>query len=136
MGDYQAMMDVIRDGEVNPNLAAAPDDPEERARHLKSFGYFQDASMMAVCRITKEAVLDTPTHNPDVERLGEDIRTKQTKTLASGIDEIMAGLKESLERAPSSIAEHTHAIVILDEHMRTPNANETGVEWILSLIHI
>ena len=131
MGDYQAMMDVIRDGIINPNLAAAPEDLEERSRHLKAFGYFQDASMMAVCHLDDAAVLDTPTRNPDVDRLGHDIRTKQTKTLASGIDEIMAGLKESLERPPSSIEEHTHAIVILDEHMRPPNKDEPGAEWIM-----
>jgi len=74
MGEYQAMMDVIRDGLVNPSLAAAPEDR---------------------------------------------------------IDEIMAGLKESLERAPSSIDEHTHAIVILDEHLRTPKTGEPGTEWII-----
>jgi len=51
MGEYQAMMDVIRDGMVNPNRADAPEDPEERSRHLKSFGYFQDATMMAICRL-------------------------------------------------------------------------------------
>ena len=63
--------------------------------------------------------------------MGNDIRTKQTKTLASGIDEIMAGLKDSLERPPSSIGNHTHAIVILDEHMRSPRADEPGSEWIM-----
>ena len=131
MGDYQAMMDVIRDGTINPNVAAIPEDPQERSRHLKSFGYFQDASMMAVCRLPDAAVLKTPTRNPDVDRLGHDIRTKQTKTLASGIDEIMAGLKESLERPPSSIEAHTHAIVILDEHMRLPRVDEPGAEWII-----
>ena len=130
MGEYQAMMDVIRDGLANPNVAAAPEDPKERASHLKAFGYFQDATMMSVCHLANEAILDSPTLNPDVERLGHAIRTKQTKTLASGIDEIMASLKESLERAASSIDEHTHAIVILDEYMRAPNTNERGVDWI------
>ena len=47
MGEYQAMMDVIRDGLVNSELAAAPTDPVERSKHLKSFGYFQDASIEA-----------------------------------------------------------------------------------------
>lgn len=135
MGEYQAMMDVIRDGLVNPNLAAAPEDHDERARHLKAFGYFQDASMMAVCLMDDAAILNTPTRNPDVDRLGHDIRTKQTKTLASGIDEIMAGLKESLERPPSSIENHTHAIVILSEHMRTPRPEEPGAEWIMDAQH-
>lgn len=131
MGEYQAMMDVIRDGLVNSNVAAAPECPQERARHLKSFGYFQDASMMAVCQLTDTCVLSTPTCNPDVDRLGHDIRTKQTKTLASGIDEIMARLKESLERPPSSIQAHTHAIVIVDEFLRTPKHGEPGADWIM-----
>jgi len=131
MGEYQAMMDVIRDGLVHPHLAAAPEDLEERARHLKAFGYFQDASMMGICQISADVLLNSPTQNPDVDRLGHDIRTRQTKTLASGIDEIMAGLKESLERPSSSIEDHTHAIVIVDEHLRTPNADEAGSEWIM-----
>ena len=48
MGEYQAMMDVIRDGMVNPEPAEAPKSPIERANHMKAFGYFQDASMMKV----------------------------------------------------------------------------------------
>ena len=38
MGEYQAMLDVIRDGLVNPALSGAPTDPEERARHMKAGG--------------------------------------------------------------------------------------------------
>jgi len=131
MGEYQAMMDVIRDGLVNPNLAAIPEAPLVRANHLKAFGYFQDASMMGICQMNDAARLDTPTSNPDIARLSNDIRTKQTKTLASGIDEIMAGLKDSLERPASSINDHTHAIVIVDEHLRTPKDEEPGAEWII-----
>ncbi|WP_146345711.1 reductive dehalogenase [Falsiphaeobacter marinintestinus] len=130
MGEYQAMMDVIRDGLVNPNPAAAPTDPVERANHMKSFGYFQDAAMMGVCRLPDAAHLDTPTRNPDIDRLAEDIRTKQTKTLASGIDEIMAGLKDSIEQPPTPIDTHTHAIVCLYEQNRTPRADEPGGSWI------
>ena len=131
MGEYQAMMDVIRDGVANPVPASAPNDPEERSRHFKSFGYFQDASMIGICRLPDAAVLDVPSQNPDIERLANDIRTKQTKTLASGIDEIMAELKESIERPASSISTHTHAIVILDEYMRTPLHDEPGAQWIM-----
>ena len=57
MGDYQAMMDVLRDGDVNPTPAHAPADPVERARHMKAFGYFQDASMMGICRMPGTARL-------------------------------------------------------------------------------
>ncbi len=131
MGEYQAMMDAIRDGIVNPNVAAAPTDPEERTRHMKSFGYFQDASMMGVCQLSESALLGAPVRNPDIDRLAEDIRTKQTKTLASGIDEIMAGLKDSMERPPTTVEGHTHVILCLVEHLRTPTESEPGAEWIM-----
>ena len=131
MGEYQAMMDVLRDGVVNPTASAAPADPLERANHMKSFGYFQDSSMMGICRLAPKAVLSVPSRNRDIERLAEDIQTKQTKTLASGIDEIMAGLKESVARPGRSIEGHTHAIVCLVEHNRAPRASEPGSDWIL-----
>ncbi|MCP5088257.1 MAG: reductive dehalogenase [Rhodobacteraceae bacterium] len=131
MGEYQAMMDVIRDGIVNSEPGAAPKDPQERANHMKAFGYFQDTSMMGTCRLPEEAVLHNPTRNPDIDRLAHDIRTKQTKTLTSGIDEIMAGLRESIDAPPTSIERHDHAIVILIEHTRPPKSREPGAEWIM-----
>ena len=131
MGEYQAMMDVIRDGTVNAERGDAPPDPVERAKHMKAFGYFQDASMMGVCHIPRDAFLSDPTRNPGIDRLEHDIRTKQTKTLSSGIDGIMAGLKESIEKPPTPIDSHSHAIVILVEHMRPPRDDEPGSDWIL-----
>ncbi len=130
MGEYQAMMDVLRDGIVNPEHSTAPTDPQERSNHMKAFGYFQDASMMGVCKLPKEAFLKEPTRNPDIDRLAYDIRSKQTKTLASGIDEIMAGLRESTEAPLGSIGGHTDALVVLVEHNRAPDEGETGCEWI------
>ena len=93
MGDYQAMMDAVRDGLINRQKADIPTDLEERAQHIKSFGYFGDASMMGICKLPDAALLDDPIRNPDIDQLAEDLRTKQTKTLASGIDVIMADLK-------------------------------------------
>jgi len=130
MGEYQAMMDVIRDGIVNPVRADVPDDIENRADHIKSFGYFQDASLMGICKLTKDAFLASATLNPDIDRLAHDIRTKQTKTLASGIDQIMAGLKESIETPLGGIENHTHAIVFLYENTRRPMDSEPGADWI------
>ena len=130
MGEYQAMMDVLRGGLVNPTPGGAPSDPVERARHMKAFGYFQDASMMGVCTLPEAAVLATPTHNRDIDRLADVIRTKQTKTLASGIDQTMAELKDSVEAPPTSIEGQTHVIVCLVEHLRPPRADEPGAEWI------
>ncbi|MEM7022785.1 MAG: reductive dehalogenase domain-containing protein, partial [Pseudomonadota bacterium] len=133
MAEYQAMMDAIRIGLVNKARSACPEDPLERARHLKAFGYFCDAAMVGVCGLPESAVLTEPLRNPDIDRLAEDLRTRQTKTLASGIDLIMADLKESMEAPPSTIEGHSHAIVLLYEFPRDPRADEPGVDWIMDV---
>ena len=131
MGEYQAMMDAIRDGLVNPARAEIPDDPRERAEHVKAFGYFSDASMMGICRLPAEARLEEPVRNPEIDRLAKDLRTRQTKTLASGIDLIMADLKDAMEAPPGTTQGHSHAIVCLYEHYRAPERDEPGGDWIL-----
>ncbi|MEM8741507.1 MAG: NAD-binding oxidoreductase, partial [Pseudomonadota bacterium] len=120
MGEYQAMMDAIRDGLVNRSRAEIPQDARARARHLKAFGYFSDAAMVGICALPDAARLATPFRNPAIARLAEDLRTRQTKTLASGIDVIMADLKESMEAPPSGIGGHTHALVFLYDWPRDP----------------
>ena len=130
MGEYQAMMDAIRDGLVNKAKATIPEDPLERANHLKGFGYFSDASMIGACRLPDAARLEAPYRNEDIDRLAHDLKTRQTKTLASGIDMIMADLKDSMEAPPSTIEDHTHAVVFLYEHHRAPGADEKGCAWI------
>ncbi|QXT39033.1 reductive dehalogenase [Gymnodinialimonas ceratoperidinii] len=130
MREHQAMLDAIRDGLVNRKVAEAPTDPQERARHLKAFGYFSDAAVVGICDLPRAALLEKPHVNPDVGRLAQDLRTRQTKTLAAGIDMIMADLKESMEAPPSGIEGHTHALVVLFENPRAPEADEPGTGWI------
>ena len=130
MGEYQAMMDAIRDGLINKVKAGIPDDILERTNHLKGFGYFNDSSMVAACHIPSSAFLKEPYKNPDIERLAEDLRTKQTTTLTAGIDMIMADLKESMEAPPRSMDHHTHALVYLYEFPRDPGVDEEGCGWI------
>ena len=115
MGEYQAMMDAIRDGLANRTHAECPDDPVDRAHHLKAFGYFSDAAMVGIGPVPESALLAAPYRNPDIDRLAHDLKTRQTKTLASGIDMIMAGLKDSMEAPPSTIEGHSHAVVFLYE---------------------
>ncbi|MCK5751047.1 MAG: NAD-binding oxidoreductase, partial [Oricola sp.] len=131
MGEYQAMLDTIRDGLVNRVRSEIPNDPQERSNHLKGFGYFSDASMIGTCRLTNAVLLAEPIRNPDIDRLKHDLRTRQTKTLASGIDMIMADLMDSMEAPPSTIDGHGHAIVFLYEYPRDPKAEEPGADWIM-----
>lgn len=130
MREHQAMLDAIRDGLVNGIVAEAPTDPQARADHLKAFGYFADAAAVGICRLPDAALLPQPHANPDVARLAQDLKTRQTKTFASGIDVIMADLKESMEAPPSGIGGHTHALVFLYENPRDPAPGEVGCDWI------
>ncbi|MGC3938605.1 2Fe-2S iron-sulfur cluster-binding protein [Roseobacter sp. EG26] len=130
MADYQATMDAIRDGLVNKTRSQCPDDLHERANHLKSFGYFSDASMVGVGPLVASAILNQPIRNPDIDRLAEDLRTKQTKTLASGIDVIMADLRDSMTAPPTTIVDHAHCVVFLYEMPRDPRDGEAGTDWL------
>ena len=89
MTDYQATLDAIRDGLVKRERGVIPDEPQERANHLKSFAYYCDASQAGACLIAPDMMLAEPVINPDVARLAEDMQTRQTKTLAAGIDVII-----------------------------------------------
>ncbi len=131
MGEFQAMMDAIRDGFVNPVASEIPANPADRANHLKAFGYFNDASMMGCGPLPAEAMLAEPRRNPDIDRLAHALRTRQTKTLASGIDLIMADLKESMEAAPRPMDCHRHTLVFLYEFNRDPDPSEPGSDWIM-----
>ena len=130
MQTYQAMMDATREGLVKRQRAEIPVDPQDRANHLKSFGYYCDAAMVGACEIPPLAWLDAPIENPDVARLAQKIETMQPKTLAAGIDVIMAGLKESLRAAPRDCRHHSHALVFLYDFPRDPAPQEEGCDWI------
>ncbi len=130
MRDHQAMLDAIRDGLINKALAEVPVDLRERANHLKAFGYFSDAAMVGTCVLPDAAILPEPCLNPDIARLAEGLRTRQTKTLASGIDLIMADLRDAMNAPPRSIETHRRALVFLYEHPRSPKADEPGAAWI------
>jgi reductive dehalogenase len=130
MQDYQAMLDATRDGLVKRERATIPDGSTERANHLKSFGYFCDGSMVATCAITSDCWRESAVRNPDVERLSEKLRTMQTKTLAAGIDVIMAALRESMAAPATDCRHHSHAIVFMYDTPRTPHADEAGCDWL------
>ena len=131
MSEHQAMLDTIRDGLVNKAQAEIPDDRQERANHLKAFGYFSDASLVGIGPVDSNLWLDQPHHNEDVTSLASMLKTRQTKTLAAGIDVIMADLKDSVEAPPRTVGHHKHVIVFLYEHYRDPRIDEPGAHWMM-----
>ncbi|MFT5893848.1 MAG: reductive dehalogenase [bacterium] len=130
MREHQAMLDAIRHGNVNKAPAACPDNLQERADHLKAFAYFSDASFAGICSLPNDAILGVPFVNSDVADLSHDLQTRQTKTLASGIDMIMADLKESTRSFTGTTDGHTHALVYLYQHPRDPFDDEVGADWV------
>ncbi len=130
MQDYQAMLDATRDGLIKQEQATIPDDHLERANHLKAFGYYCDAAQVGIAKIPATCWLDNPIENPDVNRLANKLETMQPKSLAAGIDVIMAGLREAMRAPPTQCTHHTHALVFLYDMPRDPSRGETGCEWI------
>jgi len=130
MQEYQAMLDATRDGMVKKEIAEIPDELVERANHLKSFGYYCDASMVGTCAIDPAVWMGETLVNPDVDRLADKLRVMQPKSLAAGIDVIMAGLRESMALPPADCRHHSHAVVFLYDHPRAPRVDEVGADWI------
>ena len=129
LGPYAAMLDAIRDGMVKKERGIIPTDPQERSNHLKAFSYYHDTSQAGVCALTPEMFLKNPIENAGIAALAQDLATQQTKTLASGIDLVMAELKETMEAPPQALGHHSHALVLLYEFPRDPKAGEAGTEW-------
>lgn len=130
MGEFQAMMDAIRDGFVARTASDIPDDLTERSAHMKAFGYFNDMAMVGIGPFPDSARLSVPRRNPEIARLSQALQTRQTKTLAAGIDMIMADLKESMAAAPKPMGDHHTALVFLVDHKRDPKPGELGCDWV------
>jgi hypothetical protein len=130
MDDHQATMDAIRQGMGGRARATIPDDLLARANHLKAFGYFCDAAAVGIGPLPQTALLGEPRRNPDIHCLAQDRMTRQTWTLASGIDLIMADLRDAMATPPATIAHHDQVIVFLSDMPRDPLPGEPGSDWL------
>ena len=81
-------------------------------------------------RVPAESRLERPVRNADIDALAAELAVRQVKTLASGIDAIMAELREAVARPSAGMERHTHAVVFLYEYPRDPSKAEPGGEWI------
>ena len=129
MKRYMDMFDVVRDGALHPR-GEIPDDTRERAQHLKSAGYYFDATMVGVCELPTAARLDAPIRNPGVSEIAVELERSQPKSFAAGMDMILADVLDSARKKLDPIDAHTHAIVFLVDYARDPWPNEPGTEWL------
>ncbi|VAW15304.1 Flavodoxin reductases (ferredoxin-NADPH reductases) family 1; Vanillate O-demethylase oxidoreductase, partial [hydrothermal vent metagenome] len=129
MARFIGMFDTIRDGKPADLPAEIPDDPVERANHLKAAGYYFDAAQVAICALPEAARLKNPIRNPRIDELRAELEQGQPKTFSSGIDVIYADVLEAARTKPSPIPHHTRAIVFVVEYARDPRPDEPGTEW-------
>ncbi len=126
---FLAMMDTVRDGKIVHREAEIPEDPLERAQHLKAAGYYFDASMVGVARLDKDHFLEAPFRNPMIDDIKAELEAGQPKSFASGIDAIYADVLESTRVKLQPVDHHTHALVFLVEYTRDPRPDEPGTDW-------
>jgi reductive dehalogenase len=131
MARYIGMFDLVRDGPVQAAPAEIPEDPEERARHLKAAATYFDVQMVGLCELPRSALLLQPIRNPMVAALGQELERSQPKSFAAGMDMILADVLDSARRQHGPIAHHSHAIVLLVQYPRDPKPDEPGCEWIV-----
>ena len=130
MAPFMAILDAIRDGDAAASRAEIPDCAEERARHVKAAGYYFDANQAGITRTGDDSWLETPFRNPGLDKLALELQDFQPKTFASGIDVVIADVRESAIMQPQSVRHHRFAAVFLVEHPREPDVSEPGGDWI------
>ncbi len=123
------MFDVVRDGPCGP-VGEIPNDPRERSNHLKGAGYYFDATMVGVCALSAETLLEAPIRNPMVGEIAAELERSVPKSFAAGMDMILADVKDSARKNLEPIGHHGHAIVFLVEYARDPRPGEPGTEWL------
>ena len=126
---FLAMMDTVRDDEVNSEPAEIPGDPQERSRHFKAASYYFDASMVGIARLEQDHLLRRPRRNPMIDGIRQELEAGQPVTYAAGVDAIYADTLAAARRRLGPIDGHGHAIVMLVEYTREPRADEPGTEW-------
>ena len=123
------MTDTVRDGKIIYQEAEIPNDPRQRAEHLKAAGYYFDASMVGIARLEESHFLQTPFRNPMIDDIKAELEAGQPKSFASGIDAVYADALESTRVNLEPVNHHTHALVFLVEYARDPRPDEPGTDW-------
>ncbi|MCC0081617.1 MAG: 4Fe-4S dicluster domain-containing protein [Rhodobacter sp.] len=130
MARYQTMFDTVRQGPVVHAEAEIPEDPQDRANHLKAAGYYFDAALMGVCALTADHHLPTPHRNPMIDGLRAELEQGQPKTHAAGIDAIYADILDAARSPHGPVTSHRYALVIAVDYTRDPAQGERGTDWL------
>jgi len=133
MDDYFSLLDTLRDGPVNQQLADIPECPDQRANNLKASGYFLDATMVGICQLSPELWLEEPFAHPRIAEWLEKGQAVTKKPLPPMMEMAYGRIAMAQAANNKSIRHHDHAIVYAIEFPRDPAAEEAGTDWIKAL---
>ncbi|NOX50508.1 MAG: NAD-binding oxidoreductase, partial [Gammaproteobacteria bacterium] len=122
MRTYAKYMDAARNGPVSEQRPEIPSCLEERAKQLKSLGYFMDALHVGCSNVFPKLFLPSPYINKDLAELPADW---------PGFHHHNAhGLQEGIDQNTESIEHHSHALVLVYDHSREVQESESGFDWL------
>ena len=133
MDDYASLLDAVRDGSVNPELAEIPDCPDERAHNVKAFGYFLDANFAGTCEISEEFWLPEPFNHPRIVEWSRKCEMAAKRPTPLAVEMALNRISMAQPAGQKSVSHHSHAIVFAIEYPRDPEMNEPGSDWIHNL---
>ncbi|MEM1111694.1 MAG: reductive dehalogenase domain-containing protein [Pseudomonadota bacterium] len=129
MGVYAAHIDAARNGPVSEQQPQIPDEPEARARALKSLAYFHDAKHAACGVLLPEHRLEQAIRNPDLPDAHAALQAMPPEE--PGFHHMIGqGLIDGIEQNTSGIEEHTYAMVVVCDHYRDTREDEPGHVWL------
>ncbi|WP_028602398.1 4Fe-4S double cluster binding domain-containing protein [Ottowia thiooxydans] len=129
---FMCALDQVREGDHNKELGEIPSDAMERARHLKSAAYFLDTSIAGVSELKREHLLDLRIEHPTF-RTATYEQSETKLRLRFNPNAVLRQMKRSMDLCEQGVEHHTHALVLMVEFPRDPQAGEPGADWIVGM---
>ncbi|HWL19921.1 MAG TPA: 2Fe-2S iron-sulfur cluster-binding protein [Bradyrhizobium sp.] len=132
ISDFMCALDAVREGGLSEEKAEIPDDPVERSNHLKSAGYFLDATLTGISELRPAHFLETRHQHPGLTNLSFET-SKEKLRLRFNPLAVIRQMEQAISLADRPIDSHKYAIVFINDYPRDPDPQEPGSDWIIDL---
>jgi len=130
MRTYAKYIDAARNGKHATRQLNVSSDLVDRARQMKSLGYFMDASHVSCCAITPALLLAAPYINPDLTAVQAELAGMREDK--PGFQHLaVQELQDAITLNAVSMQHHTHVIVVIYSHYREVNDSDAAYDWLL-----
>ena len=132
LSSFLCALDAVREGGVAPNRAQIPEDPQDRANHLKAAGYFLDATLVGIAALNREHFLTGPHQHSALATLSF-AASKEKLRLRFNPLVVIRQMEQAISLAGRPIDNHRYALVIVNDYPRDPAPAEPGTDWFQDL---